>query len=195
MRSSRFCLFSSSAMKSDPTWITSSYIFVISSLGRSHCLAIFSIAASGTTRSPPRSFPRPARRYRTVSPGRAAPRRRRRRRRGEPPCRRRTRGRRPLALLSLPWCILSSSWLTAVRGSDNHITEPWEVSPACLYQSPAAATRPRRQHPPGLRERQGGRAVRGGRPATPRGRRQSYFQGSGEYKGADPKVGSNCNGF
>ena len=68
------------------------------------------------------------------------------------------------------------------------------MSPACLYQSPTAATRPRRQHPPGLRERQGGRAVRGGRPATPRGRRQSYFQGSGEYKRADPKVGSNCNG-
>ena len=45
-----------------------------------------------------------------------------------------------------------------------------------------------------IRERQGGRAVRGGRPATPLGRRQSYFQGSGEYKGADPKVGSNCNG-
>ena len=56
--------------------------------------------------------------------------------------------------------------------------------PACLYQSPAAASRPRRQHPPGLRERQGGRAVRGGRPATPRGRLQSYFQGLGEYKGA-----------
>ena len=26
------------------------------------------------------------------------------------------------------------------------------------------------------------------------GRRQSYFQGSGEYKRTDPKVGSNCNG-
>lgn len=48
--------------------------------------------------------------------------------------------------------------------------------------------------PGGLRERQGGRAVRGGRPATPRGRLRPYSQGADGCKRADPEVGSNCNG-
>lgn len=47
----------------------------------------------------------------------------------------------------------------------------------------------------GADEARGGEtAVRGGRPATPQGRRQSYLHVEFDAKGADPKVGPNSNG-
>ena len=125
------------------------------------------------------------------------PGRRRRRRRGAPPCRRRRRGRRrpwPLTLAPMVYPLLKLADRQSA-GATTTLRSRGGSPPACLYQSPAAASRPRRQHPPGPRERQGGRAVRGGRPATPRGRLQSYFQGLGEYKGAGARAGSNCNGW
>ena len=48
--------------------------------------------------------------------------------------------------------------------------------------------------PPGPREGQGEKAVRGGRPAAPQGRLNRISQTGRDAKRASPEAGSNCNG-